>query len=327
MFESFGFSGNSNFFKEAGEKVSKGFFIISATLGTILLTIGSAYAGSFDFANEWKNAAGFFACILKISLNPISYLIYGAILLFIGAIGTFKDQERQNKKIASLENEKKILEDERKSLKYSVNSSQEELQNNRSRLLDLQNDLVKNWLKVMCKSLNLDTNSRVTIYYEYDEEFYLLARYSPNPTYSKVNRQKFPLNQGVISKAWQHRLHREDSCPDSGDLSAYNDYLMNVYSYEKEKIDSLKMKSCRYFAKAIVEADMNIGVIVCESTDYNFFQNQMYEKINQYCIDYQDQLAKFVRDSLNFDKEINIKRVGNSHPVEEEFLREMEEGK
>ncbi|MFP3416232.1 hypothetical protein SB773_32855, partial [Bacillus sp. SIMBA_074] len=86
------------------------------------------------------------------------------------------------------------------------------------------------------------------IYYEHDEEFYLLERYSKNPTYAKVHRQKFPLNQGVISKAWEHESHIESGCPHSNSYEEYVKYLDEHYEYKKEKIDTLTMKSCRYYA-------------------------------------------------------------------------------
>ena len=211
--------------------------------------------------------------------------------------------------------------------KSALNSVQEELQESKSKIIGLHGELVQTWLKGMSKFLELDSNSRVTIYYEHDEEFFLLERYSKNPTYAKVHRQKFPLNQGVISKAWEHESHIEKDCPHSSSYKDYIDYLNTTYDYKREKIDALTMKSCRYYARAIIDADIHIGVIVFEGTESNIFDNGLIEKITEYCRDHQGQLSKFVRDSLLFDKEVNIKREGKNISVEDELLQMMEEKK
>lgn len=323
MFSKFGFSGNSEFFRNLGDGVSKGLFILFAAIGTILLTIGGAYAGSFKFSDKWKNTTGFWDCTSLIVFNPVSALVIGGTLLLLGAIGTFKDQDAQKKRMKQLESENVELENTRSAL----NSAQEELQDSKSRILDLHGELVKTWLKGMSKYLDLDSNARVTIYYEHDEEFYLLERNSKNPKYAKIHRQKFPLNQGVISKAWEHETHIEKDCPSSIDLDKYISYLQKEYGYEKEKIESLTMKSCRYYAKAIIEADVHVGVIVFESTDEAFLDNDKGSQIEDYCRDHQGQLAKFVRDSLTFDKEVNIKREGKKIFVEDDLFEMMEEYK
>lgn len=320
MFKEFGFSGNSDFFKNLGDGVGKGLFILCAAIGTVLLTVGGAFAGSYVFSTNWEATEGFWHCAWLIIFNPNSALISGGALFLLGAVGTYKDQDRQNKNMLALTQENELLND----TKNALNSAQEELQESKSRVIGLHGELVQTWLKGMSKYLELDSNSRVTIYFEHDEEFYLLERHSKNPTYSKVHIQKFPLNQGVISKAWEHESHIENECPHSSSNEDYIDYLINTYGYEREKIKSLTMKSCRYYAKAIIDADVHTGVIVFEGTDINFLENELIQKIDQYCGDHQGQLSKFVRDSLLFDKEVNIKREGKSVAVEDDILQMME---
>lgn len=320
MFNKFGFSGNSDFFKDLGDGIGKGLFILCAAIGTVLLTVGGAYAGSYTFSTNWQSTTGFWSSLWLIVCNPNSALFAGGVLFLFGATGTYKDQDRQNKKMLELNAENEELGN----TKSALNSAQEELQESKSKIIGLHGELVQTWLKGMSKFLELDSNSRVTIYYEHDEEFYLLERYSKNPTYAKVHRQKFPLNQGVISKAWEHENYIESQCPHSSSYEEYVKYLGENYEYKREKIDALTMKSCRYYAKAIIDADIHIGVIVFEGTEINFFENDVENKITDYCRDHQGQLSKFVRDSLLFDKEVNIKREGKNISVEDDLLQMME---
>lgn len=287
------------------------------------MTVGGTYAGNYTFLTNWQSTNGFWQSLWLIVYNPNSALFYGGALFLVGAVGTYKDQDRQNRKMLELNDKNEELD----RTKSALNSAQEELQESKSKTIGLHGELVQTWLKGMSKFLDLDSNSRVTIYYEHDEEFYLLERYSKNPTYAKVHRQKFPLNQGVISKAWEHASHIENNCPHSSSYEEYAEYLNKAYDYDRDKIDALTMKSCRYYAKAIIDADIHIGVIVFEGTESNFFESDLENRINDYCRDHQGQLSKFVRDSLSFDKEVNIKREGKNVSVEDDLLQMMEDEK
>jgi hypothetical protein len=323
LFNKFGFSGSSDFFKNFGDGVGKGLFILCAAIGTILLTVGGAFASSYNFLASWSSVSSFWQCGWLLVYNPNTALISGSLLFLLGAIGTYKDQNSQSQKMIELEGENEELNN----TKDALNSTQEELQEGKSQIIGLHGELVQTWLKGMSKLIGLDSHSRVTIYYEHDEEFYLLERYSRNPKYSKVHRQKFPLNQGVISKSWEHESYIENKCPHSLKYGDYAKYLLDTYGYNRDKIDSLTMKSCRYYAKAIIDADIHIGVIVFEGTEVEFFDNDFDKKIDKYCRDHQGQLSKFVRDSLLFDKEVTIKREGKNISVEDDLLELMGEGK
>ncbi|WP_335992746.1 hypothetical protein [Pseudoalteromonas sp. CH_XMU1449-3] len=319
MFSKFGFSGNSDFFLRLGDGFGKGLFILLAAIGTVLLSVGGAFAGSFKATQGWTSVSGFWDSFSFILFNPYSALSFGTIFFLFGAIGTYQDQSKQNKRMSTLEDENlKYTE-----TKSALNTAQEEVQETKSKLIEKHNELVTTFLKGVFRQMDLDTHARVSLYYEHDEEFYILARYSANPTYSKIHRQKFPLNQGVISKAWQHNCHEEVKCPSADDFEAYKQYLEDTYQYESDKINALAMNSCRYYAKAIVDADVHIGVIVFESTKENFLDEDLKEQINSYCESHQGQIAKFVRDSLNFDKEVTIKRSGIQLSVEDDLLKEL----
>jgi hypothetical protein len=321
LFQNFGFSSKRNLFRNIGDTVDKAFYLLLTVTGTVLLTVGGAYAGNSSFPVDFIAAKGFENCTKLFITSPFLVLLLGTIFLGFGTIGAYKDQAKQNERMDGLEGKNKEFSETRAAL----NATQEELQSSNSKILVLHEELVTTWLKSLFKHFNFNNNARITIYYEHDEEFYLLARYSKNPTYAKVHRQKFPLNQGVISKAWENETHIEDSCPISSNYEDYCNYLQQIYGYERDKIDSLTMKSCRYYARAIVDADDNIGVIVFESTTGAFLSKSVLTDIESYCITHQSQLSKFVRDSLSFDREINIKREGKQIPVEVEIMRELDE--
>jgi hypothetical protein len=325
LLKKFGFTSESSLFRDFGEIISKGLYIIFAALGTVFLSLGSAFAGSYAFSKEWESISGFWLSIKLILFNPFSALCIGGVLFIIGALGTYLDQDRQqtqNKKIVSENNDLKNSVTE---LKEALNGTQEELQEQKSETNKLNKELVTTWLKSVSRHLELNSTERATIYYEFDNVFSLLARYSINPEYTKIHRQKFPLNKGVIGKAWQNGKHIEKNCPDSSRQQEYENYLIKTYGYDKERIDSLTMKSCRYVALAIVDADVHIGVIVFESTLPDFFeQNEKVNEIIKHCKNYESQLSKFVRDGLKLDREVTIKPDVKNISVEDDFIKTME---
>lgn len=309
----FGFSGNKGLFSSLGKDLDNGLFIYCLAIGTVLFGIGTADYSNFNFNNDWQ-ACHSLGCALLLIKSLFTCLVFGALLVLIGSFGTFFDQKKLSNDLTELKDAKRLL-----------NSTQEDLDDAKSRLSKLQKSLVETWLQGVSSSLKLKHDSRITIYYENEGEFYLLARYSPNPSFATIHRQKFALNQGVISKAWQTGEHIENICPHSGELVEYKSHLKKHYDYEPEKVESLNMKSCRYYAKAIIDASHHIGVIVFESIEINFFSGKKSQNIASYCNENQSQMSKFVRDSLSFDKEIN-NTLSNNKYVEADLLA-MVEGK
>jgi len=316
LFKNFGFSGKSEYFQSKGASLDNGFFIILTSVGTIVFGLSCAFISSYEPIVTWSQFQGISGFIYFFISNPIIGMFVGVPMLIVGAIGTYKDQNKQNKEIDKL----KVENSELPKIKSKVNAIQEELEAFKSKVIESHLDLVANWLKGLDKILKLDNNDRVTIYYENKEEFYLLQRHSRNPKYKKVHRQKFPLNQGVISKAFEDGEYLEILCPsidDSPDL--YKQFLQDTYEYESDKIDKLTMNSCRYLSLAIIEADIHVGVIVFESTSKNFFDTDKAKKIKGYCKDHQGQLSKFVRDMLKLDTEVKVKIAGLDRTVESDI--------
>lgn len=312
----FGFTGGAKIFEGIGSFLDKSFYNISASVGTIFLTLGGAYASSYKNTEEFNSVAGPLSFLSYIITNPYFYLAAGSIALIFGALGIYRDQN-------NLENENSILRKENKETKLlesSLNSSQEEVEQLKSNIYHIHQKLVETWLKGLAKQIELDTHSRVTIYYENNEAFTLLARYSSNPKLAKKHKMKFGLNQGVISNAWEHGEFLEESSPlYSGGNDEYNEYMSKKYKYSAKELNAISMKSCRYFALSITEADDNIGVILFESEKSEAFPEEKRKNIRDYCTDYQSHLCSFVRDGLLYDRsalvESKSKEIGSDAEV------------
>jgi len=317
----FGFTGGAKIFERAGGFLDKAFYNLSASAGTIFLTFGGAFAGSYKNSEAWElviNPVSFMSYIFS---NPYVYLLLGAMTLLFGGLGIHRDQKNLETENAALKKENNEVE----LVKSSLNSSQENIEQLKSDIYYIHQKLVETWLKGLAKQIHLDTHSRITIYYENEESFTLLARYSSNPKLAKKHKMKFGLNQGVISKAWEHGEFIEDASPSySEDSKAYAAYMINKYQYSIEEVDAINMKSCRYFALAITEADDNIGVILFESEQANAFAENKIDEIRNYCSDYQSHLCNFVRDGLRYDRSTLIEAESKATNSDAEVLGILE---
>lgn len=306
MIGGFGFSGESEIFKKAGTTLDNGLFLVCSFFGTVFLSLGCAFVGGYTHATEIAKVNSILTFATYLFSNPWIWIAISIVLFGFGTIGVYFDQktiENENKRIKK-DNEK--VDD----LKLKIDVSQEEGQALRSEIQKMHKKLVETWLKGVCKQINLCTHSRVSIYYENNESFFLLARYSANPSLAKTHKIKFGLNEGVISRAWKHGHHVEDESPiwNPHSPEEYSTYMQKEYGYSSEKLDAITMKSCRFFGLAIREADESIGVILFESEKDDALGNEIRDKIEKYCGDYQSHLSGFVRDGLAYDKSASIPR-------------------
>lgn len=293
------------------------------TFGTVLLSIGCAFVGSYDNKSAWNKvngngAAEFIAYILT---NPIIALVVSIPLLITSEIIS-------NRRKKELEVKNKALEAKNvniPSLEERLDKSQEDLQALKSDIYGLHQDHVRTWLKSIFKQIEFDTYVRASVYYENFDSFSLLARYSLNPALAKSHKPKFQLNQGVISQAWQHGEHTDNECINyDSDPDAYITYMMNKYKYSKEQLIKINMKSCTFFGLSITQADENIGVILFESLNENAFPQETIKKIKDYCHHFESHLCSFVRDGISYDKSISVKNNGASfNDVDAGILAEL----
>ena len=286
-------------------------------------------------------------------INGIIFIIGGLAVIF-GQFGLYKKSKelrQANQKVTKLESDlessqkecqsfrSKVYETQQKlrqanqqvtKLERALDSSQKKCQSFRSEVLKTQQDSVKLWLKVISKHLGLNHDTRVSIYYENNENFYVLSRYSLNPILAKIHKQKFPLNKGVISQAWQHGEYSEDECLEYKETSPdeYIAYMTKKYDYDADTINNINMKSCRYFALAIAEVGDNIGVILFESDKTDSFSDDMKDKIKSYHADYHSYVSFFVRNALAYDKSANLAEntsAGHDHDKIISFIGDSNE--
>lgn len=293
------------------------------TLGTVLLSIGCAFVGSYDNTVAWakvtgNGAAEFIAYILT---NPIIALVISIPFLIVSeVISNYRKKELEQNNNTLKEGNANIP-----SLEEKIDKSQEDLQALRSDIYELHQNHVRTWLKGIFKQIGFDTYVRASVYYENFDSFSLLARYSLNPALAKSHKQKFSLNQGVISQAWQHGEHLDnESVTYDSDPEKYNTYMINKYKYSAGQLDKINMKSCTFFGLSITQADENIGVILFESLKDDAFSKETIAKIKDYCHHFESHLCSFVRDGIGYDKSISVKKNNASfNDVDAGILAEL----
>ncbi len=295
----FGFTGKSDALNHLSVKLGQWWYIFFAAVGSALISICASYTGIFDFSKKLKNADVFGDYIFALMLNPWLGIGLGCFAIVYGGKGTYADLDNLNRRNAQLREEN----EEVGFLKAKLNSIAEDSESLQNQLFDLQVKLVQTWLKGSARQLRLGASERITIYYFIDSHFYLLARYSQNPVFTEIHRQKFSRNHGVISQAWQNKICIDIiDCPlYKKDPEAYAQYMHQRYGYDLDKVDSLTMKSHQYVAISIVDADNHIGVIVFESEN-NFFKAQKVSQVKRYCTDYQSYMVDFIAGSILYDK-------------------------
>lgn len=323
FFKNFGFSGESNPLGDLGTKLNSSLYIVMTVVGTVLLGFGSAYASGFQISQEWSTATTFGEHASVIFRYPVVWMIAGTLLSVVGGIGNYLDSNALRSTIDTLKTQNNSIP----SLNSEINGYQETIESLKSSLRLLHTELVTTHPKAAYKSLGLTTNERISIYYEHDSDFYLLARHSKNPVFAKSHRQKFALNQGVIGQAWQHQKHVESHCPAFQNRAEYLVYMGKTYGFKDSQTLGFAMKSCRYVAIAISDADSHTGVIVFESTSEDFLNAPdkcIESEIVAYCSEYQGMHSKFLRDGLELNREAHIKSAPDS--VEKDFLKDFKKG-
>lgn len=319
----FGFTGSSTALSQFSTKLGQWWYISFAAAGSALVSVCASFAVSFGFEAKLEVTSDIWAIILLFIWNPWSGIVLGVIGILYGGKGTFRDLDNLNNTNTLLLKDNQSVG----TLKNKLNSVTEDSESLQNQLSDLQVKLVETWLKGSSRQFNLSTKERVTIYYYIDGHFYLLARHSQNPIYAETHRQKFSRNHGVISKAWQHKICVDiEKCPIyKDDPDGYKSYMNEHYQYDSEKIDGLAMKSSRFVAISIIDADKHIGVIVIESVRADFFKSQKVSQIKRYCTDYQSYMVDFIKGGIQYDKSAQIAKNHNLH-VDQDFINTLKKG-
>ncbi|MCL6352653.1 hypothetical protein [Pectobacterium polaris] len=325
-----------------GQKESKFFSFskkinnaISTASSTVSLSLGCAFVGGYDHGKYIEKISSddlfIFNLISYILTNPYLYIIIGACVLILSEIGGHLKKndlfnENLHLKQTCTENETSIksLSNDNSLLKSEINTEQEKTQKLREEICAVHIKQVTTWLKGVYKQMNFTFSERVSIYFKVNQEFHILDRYSSNPDYKEIHKQKFSLNQGVISKAWQRGVYHELNAPVySDDNNIYHEHMMKIYNFSENEISNLNMKSCRLLGVAITDADENIGVILFESTSEDSLTKILAEDILEYCKNYQSHLCGFVKDSIMYDDELKRNKVASKSNTDQEVLDKL----
>lgn len=270
----------------------------SNIVGTILMSLAGCFIGDYSSDEAFKRVDSIAYFIGYILTNPYFWFLLGIIFLVIGVRGSREEMELLKSKNSSLKERCK----DKETIKISLDRSQEESRLLQSELVNLHKNLVCGWLKGLYQQVNLNNTARVTIYYEQDGAFYLLGRYSKNPRFAQANKNKFKIDLGVISKAWEYDKWVESDAPvySKENPSDYNDYMIKKYEYTKDTLAKIRMKSCRFLGLSITDADENIGVILFESVKEDFLAQRMQNCIEKWCDSNQSSLCKLIKGGQKY---------------------------
>jgi len=218
----------------------------------------------------------------SVSKWPVFFLFVFCVCFIYGGWGLYKSQHTSKRKINNLNDKITELEDfnlnltsENTQIANDLNAAQEGYSET---LINLQNVFYNLFSQYLCNKIlsrvnDFNADKRVSVYFLYENNFFIAGRYSLNHTYNSINRYRFPINEGCIGKAWESYDGEcySGTLPDFGSDS-YLNTAKHQYNIPAETIKLLRMHSICYFAKTI-ENDQNrrIGVIVFESTKTNSF--------------------------------------------------------
>lgn len=314
--QKFGFTDNREHFQHLGAWIDESLYIVISAFSGIFFGIAGATLGGYSWVNEWEAASGLLQSVWVIVSCPYVLFICAAICIFFGARGTIRDQKAQKNKIESLTNNNRSIED-----------AELELSETRIKIQKLNIDSIELWLKVYSKQLELTSKDRASIYYEDKGNLYILARYSKNPVLKQIHKLKFPLDKGIISKAWEDGFY-ECSLPQyNTDKDGYIKQCCAEFGYSEEDIEKLTMKSSCYYAKAIIDADDHIGIIILESYNNKIINEDQKDTVAQFLESSSSLLANLIRNARKFERQpVDNSASSDTMKDELELLQQAKKG-
>ena len=183
----------------------------------------------------------------------------------------------------------------------------------------LNENYIESHLKFISDNIGSDKNHRISVYFENDDSFYILGRFSSNPTYKRKHTIKFAINKGALSKTWESGSFCDFKCKSFKKAEkTYLKYQKQHYGFDEDKIRKSNMKSCSFIGYAIQDNGTPIGVILFESVeqDLSYFNNSIKEKF----LEYEFILSKIVRSGKHYS---HIIHYDNNNNPENEFLQKM----
>ena len=132
----------------------------------------------------------------------------------------------------------------------------------------LAQELLNTTVKTIYFALDLDHNSRISLYLETGGIFQLISRYSLHPELNRPNRPAYPRHEGFIAEAWRQREFCINDLPDPAtDFENYKRVVQQQTNISEEALDTIRMRSRSYYACAVADTrnEVHKGVLVIES--------------------------------------------------------------
>jgi hypothetical protein len=292
-----------------------------AVFGALTLSVSCAFVSDYNHNNSFNtgtNSGTEFVTYLL--TNSILWIIVGGLLLLVNALANTKKSKQQEAKISQL----KKSSTEVPTLKRRIDSLQESNQQLKSRHAEMHQEHVTTWLKGLFNQSGFLYTTRISIYYEYEDSFSLLARYSTDPELKAVHKPRFQKNQGVISKAWREGEHFNECIYNyADDPKSYIEYMCDKYAFSPEQLEEINMKSNAYYGLSLTDAGDNVGVILCESLEVDIFTKAKREMIRDHCSEFQSNLCGFIREGVEFDKVVNLKTSRYNEGANSDIMEEL----
>lgn len=187
-------------------------------------------------------------------LNP--YLVYGGII--ISLIYLYINYKHRNRYITDEELLKK------------VNTLEQKFESSKKEFFKLCSDIIKSDFTKFFK--NSENSGRISIYKYENKKFYLLGRYSSNPTYNKPSRKNYPSNEGFIALGWENGTHSAfDILKFRGKGRDWKKSIKSKCNISNNTLDKIRMKSCSFYVHRIENEDSRapLGIIVAEQISPN----------------------------------------------------------
>lgn len=242
--------------------------------------------------------------------NKSFYFLLVVFLIYIPYIFSSRKKrkvELDNQKNIISENHSKEsqLQEEKRKLSEAqniLNEAQEAISNLKSSHLEDSRYITSRFLALFFNTLKLTANDRISLYMlvrvtnnEYEEEheyLHIFGRYSVHSDFKKINRLRFPKDQGVIGKSFTNENINSEAIFLSENDKEYLEQTKEL-GINKETTRNFNMQSRSFYPYVITKGfDERVGVLLCESTtvekDFNI------ESINEILNPYNDMIVTFL---------------------------------
>lgn len=241
------------------------------------------------------------------------------IIIVMVVITIYAMRQAHIDKSGLLSNNQLLLE-EKENLDQEKRGLLEDIEALKGDFLFLNENYIESHLKFISDKIGFGKNHRISVYFENDDSFYILGRFSSNPIYKKKHTIKLAINKGALSKTWESGNFCDFNCKSFKNAKkTYLKHQKQHYGFDEDKINKSNMKSCSFIGYTIRDNGTPIGVILFESIeqDLETFQSSIHSIL----LDYESVLSKMVRSGKDYSHIIHSN--DNTSNPENEFLKKI----